>query len=161
MHPGPAAGPADHDQREPLVGRLFNGPGQLFAHHGTHAPHDERGIGHGERHAAGADHAGSHDGRFTQPGPHLLGGQSFSIGLLVDETQRIGRLQFGELLLERPVVEHLAHAIAGGDVPVVVALRTDVEAFLDIAFENGLLVARAAAATALQVRREAWDVWSS
>ncbi len=104
-----------------FLGGPFDQPCQLLADDRAHAPHDERRIGHAERHAAGTDHAAADDGRVAQAGPVLFGLQSVGIRFLVGEAQRIGRLKVGVPFLERPVVEHLRRFVRRHDIPVIIA----------------------------------------
>ena len=66
-------------------------PREPLADDRAHAAHDERGVGHAEGHAAGADHAGAGEGRVAQAGALLLGDEPLGVGLLVGEFQRVGR----------------------------------------------------------------------
>ena len=65
-------------------------PRQPLADDRAHAPHDERRIGHAERHAPGTNHAGAGEGRVAHPGPRLLGLESFRVRLLIAKAERIG-----------------------------------------------------------------------
>ena len=102
---------------------------ELLADDAAHAAHDEGRIGDGKGHAAGADHAGAAEGRVLQPGAVLLIHELLAIGGLVDEFQRVGRLEVGIPLLEGALVEELRDPLPGGDVPVIVAFRADAERF--------------------------------
>ena len=85
----------------------------------------------------------AHDGRVAQPGALLLLLEPLGVGLLVDEVQRIGRLEVGVPLLEGAFVEHLADALLGRDVPVVIALGADAQPLFGLLAEDRLLAAGA------------------
>ena len=90
-----------------------------------------------------------HDGRVAQPGAVLLFFEPLAIGLLVDEIQRIGRLEVGVPFLERTFVEELLDPLPGRDVPVVVALGADAQPFFGLFAEDRGLAAGAAHPQAL------------
>ena len=143
VHAGAAARTGDDNQRQLLGRGAFDGAGEFFADDRAHAAHDEGGIGHAEGDATAADHAGSHHGRFPQPGALLLFLEPLRIGDLVDEVQRVGRFQVGVPLLERALVEHLRHPLPRRDVPVVVALGANSQPFLRFLAEDRGLTAGA------------------
>ena len=144
MHPGPAAGAGDDDERELLAGRLLDGPGQLLADDRAHAPHDEAAVGDAEDDPDALDEPLADDRRLVQAGPLLLGLDALGVGAAVVEVERVAGPEVGEPLLEGVGVEDLGDPLGGRDREVVVALGADVEVLDDLLAEEGRAAAVAA-----------------
>lgn len=143
VHASAAAGTADDNQRKFFYSCPFDETGELFADDGTHAAHDEGGIGDAEGDAAGADHTGADNGGFGEAGAFLLGLEALSIWFFVGELERIAGRDAGEPFLEGAFVEDLPDAFLSGDVEVEVALGAGVQLPLGFFFVDRGLTAGA------------------
>ena len=142
LHAGTAAGAADDNQRQIVVGCPFHQAGQALADDATHSAHEECRIGDTDRHPAVPNHSGPANRRISNLQLCLFADQFLWVRTLIDEAQWIGGLDLGVPFLERPLVQHLLDASPGRDVPVVAAFRTNTLSSLGFLAEDGVRTAR-------------------
>ncbi len=142
LHPG-AAGRADDDERDARGEGVLGGAGDLLAddraHRAAHEPevHDAQG----DRRAA--HRRGPPHGRVAHAGRRLGGDEPVRVGLLVDEAERVDRLEAGVALRPRPGVEQQLEPRLGRQPEVVAAGRADPKRLVELLVEQHRLARRA------------------
>ena len=142
LHPG-ATRRADDDEGHASGQGVFGGPGDLLADDRAHRAAHEPEIHHADRDLVAADRAGAPDRRVTHPGRQLGGGQSVGVRLLVDEAERVDRLQARVALRPRALVEEVAEPRLGRQAEVMAAGRADPQVLLELLVEQHRRTGRA------------------
>ena len=143
VHPRAAAGTGNDDQRQVLLLRPFDRSRQFFADDGAHTPHNETGVGNGERHFPRSHPSATGNDRVAKPGRLAVVDETVFIRFSIAEIQRVGGDHIGVPLLERSFVERLRDPFLRGDRPVIIALGTRSQPTLRLLAEDRRLTAGA------------------
>ena len=122
---------------------VLGGAGDLLADDRAHRAAHEPEVHHADRDRPALDRARPPDRRVLHPGRQLGGGDPVGVGLLVDEPERVDRLEPGVALDERAVVEQVGEPGLGREPEVVAARRADALDLVELLVEQHLLAGRA------------------
>ncbi len=125
------AGAGDDEERKFFIGGGFDGEGDFFADDAAHRTHHKRRVHDREHDRAALDEPFAADDGVAVAGLGLLGDEAILVGLLVDEFQRVNRLDVGEHFLKGIGVDKLGDANARADTEMMLAFGADVHGLFD------------------------------
>ena len=135
LHHARAAGGGDDDERGARLERTINGTSDGLADNGAHGAADEAVLHRGDDDFEAVDLADGVDDGVIEAGLLLFLLKAIFVGFEVDEAERVSGAKAGVDELIAGVQQHI-DALAGADLEVMAAVRTDLQVGFEVGVED-------------------------